>query len=205
MPARKNIAPQVPSTSMVWPRSGWATSKASARPRRMMANRLPGISGWRACSAKSHAQITTKAGLRNSDGWTETPRSEIQRRAPLTSTPMKSTSTMATRDPASMTSASLRMLRGDRKETPSMAPTAGSMKTIWRSTKWNSDRPMRSATAGLAAKDNTMPSTIRLKKAARNQRSTVHHQLATGPLSTRLTISLSLRSVRYWQGRAPQP
>jgi hypothetical protein len=34
----------------------------------MMANRLPGISGWRDRSENSHAQITTKAGFMNSDG-----------------------------------------------------------------------------------------------------------------------------------------
>src|SRR5690606_658248 len=52
---------------------------------------------------------------------------------------------------------------------------------------------MRSATAGLAANDSTMPSTINARKAERNHRSIVHHQLATSPRSTRLTIRSSDR------------
>ena len=88
MPAMKNITPQVPSTSIVWPRSGCATSSDSTSPSRIMANRLPGMSGWRACSANSQAQMTTKAGFRNSDGWIDRPANDTQRRAPFTSTPM---------------------------------------------------------------------------------------------------------------------
>ena len=87
-PAMKNITPQVPSTSMVWPRSGWATSSEITNASSSMAKRLPGMSGWRLCSAKSQAQMMTKAGLRNSDGWIESPASDTQRRAPFTSTPM---------------------------------------------------------------------------------------------------------------------
>ena len=69
-----------------------------------------------------------------------------------------------------------------------MATSAGKVKTIWRVAKWKLSRPMRSATAGLAAKDRTMPRPISDRKAARNQRSTVHHQVATGDRSTRLII-----------------
>jgi len=79
------------------------------------------------------------------------------------------------------------------KETEIIEISAGIMKTIWRVAKWKLSRPMRSATAGLAAKDSTMPSPIRDRKAARNQRSTVHHQVATGLLSRRLSIRPSLR------------
>jgi hypothetical protein len=67
------------------------------------------------------------------------------------------------------------------------------MKTICRVAKWKLPRPMRSATAGLAANDRMMPSPISDRKAARNQRSTVHHQIATGLLSSRLAISSVLR------------
>ena len=68
------------------------------------------------------------------------------------------------------------------------------VKMICRVAKWKLSRPMRSATAGLAAKDSTMPRPISDRNAARNQRSTVHHHVATGLLSTRLGISAALRS-----------
>ncbi len=83
MPAMKNMAPQTAVVRMVWPRSGWATSSAATMPKSRMAKRLPGISGWRACSANSQAQTTTKAGFMNSDGWIEMPAIEIQRRRAL--------------------------------------------------------------------------------------------------------------------------
>ena len=47
----------------------------------------------------------TKAGFMNSDGWTESPASEIQRRDPFTSTPKKRAATIATMERARMTSA----------------------------------------------------------------------------------------------------
>jgi len=96
MPAMKNMTPQVPMIRMVWPRSGCATSSASTTPSRIMANRLPGMSGCRLCSANSQAQMMTKAGFKNSDGWIETPKKDSQRCAPFTSTPTKSTATIIT-------------------------------------------------------------------------------------------------------------
>jgi len=42
---------------------------------------------------------------------------------------------MSSSDPASMTTASRLICRSFRKETPIMATSAGSMKTIWRMTK----------------------------------------------------------------------
>ena len=46
-----------------------------------------GISGRLPDSPNSQAIRITKAGLRNSDGWTLTPRITSQRRAPLISAP----------------------------------------------------------------------------------------------------------------------
>ena len=46
-----------------------------------------GISGRRVLSANAQAESTTKAGLRNSDGWMLMPIRFIQRRAPFTSAP----------------------------------------------------------------------------------------------------------------------
>ncbi len=129
----------------------------------------------------------------NSDGWMEIPARLTQRRAPLTSIPKKSAATISTMEMASRISAKRLICRGEKNDTPIMTMTAGIMKTVWRSTKWKLSRPIREATAGLAAKDKRMPSPIRARQATRKKRSIVHHQLATGPRSTRLTISFLLQ------------
>ena len=92
-----------------------------------MAKRLPGMSGWRLCSANSQAQMTTKAGFRNSDGWTETPKRDSQRCAPLTSTPTKRTATIKTSMRPSMKSDRRRIWRASRKDTAIIAISAGIM------------------------------------------------------------------------------
>ena len=94
-----------------------------------------------------------------------------------------------------MTSDMRLIWRASRNETNSIAAMAGSVKMICLVAKWKLSRPMRSATAGLAAKDSTMPSPISVRNPARNHRSTVHHQVAIGLLSRRLGISAPLRSV----------
>ena len=53
----------------------------------MRAKTLPGMSVRREFSAKSQAQMTTKAGFMNSEGWSERPTMLSQRREPLFSTP----------------------------------------------------------------------------------------------------------------------
>jgi hypothetical protein len=73
MPAMKNIAPQVPITSSVWPRSGCATSSASTSPSRIMARDCPECRDCAPFSLNSQAQMTTKAGFRYSEGCIETP------------------------------------------------------------------------------------------------------------------------------------
>ena len=73
------------------------------------ANVFAGISGFLADSANSHAIRITKAGLRNSDGWMLTPMSTIQRRAPLTSAPMKGVSSTIKKLTANTRSAMRRM------------------------------------------------------------------------------------------------
>ena len=98
-----------------------------------MAKRLPGMSGWRACSANSQAQTTTKAGFMNSDGWIERPaKRHPAPRALDLDAEEQSTSTISTSATISMISAVRRTCRGVRKETPSIAPAPGSVKTIWR-------------------------------------------------------------------------
>src|SRR6478672_7326181 len=82
MPARKNSALQTSETSMVWPKSGCITSPVTATSSSASAMVLAGISGRRADSPNSQATRMTKAGLRNSEGCTLTPRRTIQRREP---------------------------------------------------------------------------------------------------------------------------
>ena len=83
----KNSAPQTSAISMVWPKSGCSTKSATTSRSSASATVFAGMSGLRADSANSQEVRTTKAGLRNSDGWMLTPASTIQRRAPLTSAP----------------------------------------------------------------------------------------------------------------------
>ncbi|MNT48448.1 hypothetical protein D3C72_1852290 [compost metagenome] len=127
MPAMKNMPPQTTDVRIVWPKSGWAIRSAATMPKVMMAKRLPGISGWRARSAKSHAQTMTKAGFMNSDGWIEKVPMEIQRRAPLTSMPKNSAKIIISSEAISMMTATRRTWRGDRKERPTMIASDGTM------------------------------------------------------------------------------
>ncbi len=149
MPAMKNITPQVPSDQH-------GLAEVRLRHQQRHARRRAG--SWRrgcrecragaACSANSQAQMMTKAGFRNSDGWIDTPANDTQRRAPFTSTPMNEhgdhqrpamTPSMIERQPPH-----LARRRGRRRA--SSATSAGTMKTIWRVAKWKLSRPMRSAT-----------------------------------------------------------
>ncbi|MCY1313026.1 hypothetical protein D9M70_635090 [compost metagenome] len=94
-------------------------------PKSRMAKRLPGISGWRACSEKSQAQTTTKAGFMNSEGWIEMPAMESQRIEPFTSSPMKSTSTIIASEPPRSRIAARLTWRGERKEIPTITTSDG--------------------------------------------------------------------------------
>ena len=70
---------------MVWPKSGSITNSATSINSSVIAIVVAGISGRLVNSANSHAAITTKAGLANSEAWILTPSRVIQRREPLTS------------------------------------------------------------------------------------------------------------------------
>ncbi len=73
---------------MVWPKSGCSTSGAIVAGSSRKAIQVPGRSGRRLPSEKAQAASTTKAGLRNSEGWIDPIGPSVsQRRAPLTSTP----------------------------------------------------------------------------------------------------------------------
>src|SRR6266478_4672191 len=82
MPAMKNSAPHTIRISMVWPKSGSSTNSDTSIINSTSAIEVAGISGRRADSANSHAAITTKAGLADSDAWMLTPIRVIQRGAP---------------------------------------------------------------------------------------------------------------------------
>src|ERR1700759_2678573 len=79
---------------------------------------VAGISGFRVDSANSQAAITTKAGFADSDAWTLTPTSVIQRREPLTSGPIRSVATIRMTESANTISAVRRICFGDMKDTP---------------------------------------------------------------------------------------
>jgi hypothetical protein len=85
---------------------------------------LPGTSGRRLPSANSQAVMTMKAGLISSDGCTDMPATNSQRREPLISSPTKSTSTIIARKTTSMTSAVRRTWRGVISDKASMTATA---------------------------------------------------------------------------------
>ena len=94
-PAMKNSAPHTIRTSMVWPKSGSITRSATSVSNSTIAIEVAGISGRLVDSAKSHAAITTKAGLADlGRAWTSTPSSVIQRREPFTSGPNASVATI---------------------------------------------------------------------------------------------------------------
>ncbi len=86
---------------------------------------LAGISGRFADSPNSQAIRTTKAGLRNSDGWMLTPRITSQRRAPLISAPKYGVAATRTRLTTNTISETCRISRGDRKEVAISTPAAG--------------------------------------------------------------------------------
>ena len=134
-PAMKNTADHEITTSMVWPRSGWATSSAATMASSSMAKMLPGMSLRREFSVKSQADSTRKAGLTNSDGCSERPRKLIQRRAPFTSWPMNSVRNISTIEIENTINAVRRTLRGDRNDVAIMTPIVGIMNRMWRFTK----------------------------------------------------------------------
>src|ERR1700731_863231 len=102
--------------------------------------------------------------------------------------PKSSATTIRAIDTKNTKSATRRTCRGERKEAATRTATAGIRKRTWRCTKWNVERPSRSATGGLPAIVNTSPDTISGATAARIQRSIVHHQFASAERSARDTI-----------------
>ena len=182
---------------MVWPKSGCSTSRPTTTTSIASAKVLAGISGRRPDSPNSQAIRTTKAGLRNSDGCTLTPRITSQRRAPLISAPKNGVTATSTRLTTKTTSASWRISRGDRNEVAIRTATAGMRNSTWRLTKWNGSSPMRAATGGLAARHSTMPPSISAPSAASVSRSTVrHHSLSSVGCAREAMASPKCRLVR---------
>ena len=116
-----------------------------------MASDLPGKRGVRRPSLISHATTMAKQGLRNSEGCTERPGSEIQRRAPLISTPITMVAAVSASAMMQPMMARRRMLRGDSSDTATTIAPAAARKNTCLRMNTSRDEPMRSATAGLAA------------------------------------------------------
>ncbi len=102
-------------------------------------------------SASRKAVTTAKQGLRNSLGWIVMPGSEIQRRAPLISTPATKVSAVSTRAAKQPARASRRTPLGDNRETLTTTQAAMARNTTCLRMKASRLTWMRSATAGLAA------------------------------------------------------
>ena len=117
---------------MVWPKSGSITSSDTSVINSTSAIEVAGISGRFADFANSHAAITTKAGLADSDAWILTPISVIQRREPLTSGPISSVATISAMLTANTISAVRLICRGDRNDTPISTMKDGSRNSTWR-------------------------------------------------------------------------
>ena len=71
---------------------------------------------------------------------------------------------------------------------------AGMRNMTCRFTKWNVERPRRSATGGPPAMRKTRPARTRMASAASSDRSTVHHQSPNAERSARDTMALKLPS-----------
>ena len=84
----------------------------------------------------NHAQIATKQGLRNSEGWIDMPPgSRSQRTAPLPkSVPTKGRSTMAVIAMAKPSTPMRRTWRGEKVETTTINAIAAPPNTAWRMT-----------------------------------------------------------------------
>ena len=136
IPARKNSAHQTMAISMVWPKSGCATSGATTMASSSTANSLPGSSGRLPPSANRNAVRITNAGFRNSAGCTDTPRIDSQRRAPLASSPRNNVAMVAMSMTTNRISATRRTLRLGRNDTATITQSAGMAKKAWRMTKW---------------------------------------------------------------------
>ncbi len=157
--------PRRSAISTVMPRSGCITSKRQRRRRaaawREDVARQPARSA-RLCDS-SQARRSRRPGFRNSRAAAiDSPASETQRRAPLTSTPMTSVATISTSTEARASiSARRRISRATRKEMASISVEgAGTRKKTWRLAKMEGDRGRCARRpAGEAASDRTMPAT----------------------------------------------
>src|SRR4051812_39274464 len=190
MPAMKNSAPHTINSSMVWPKSGSITSSDTTISNSTIAIEVAGISGRLVDSANSHAAITTKAGLADSEAWMLTPSSVIQRREPFTSGPNASVTTIKMIETANTNSALRRIAFGDMNDTAISTMNDGSRNMTWRLKKWNGSSPIRVATGGLAANDRMMPASISTEIAASSSLSTVHHHSENGVRWSRASMDI---------------
>ncbi len=133
------------------PMSGWLFSSSRMSANTPNAIAMPGKPRVRWPSASSQAATTAKQGLRNSLGCSVMPGSEIQRRAPLISTPATSVIAVSSRAAMQPASASRRTPLGDSSDTLTTTQAASARNTTCLRMKLSRLTWMRSATAGLAA------------------------------------------------------
>ncbi len=100
----------------------------------------------------SQAATTAKQGFRNSLGWSDMPGSEIQRRAPLISTPITRVAAVSASATMQPTMARRRIQRGESNDTPQTIAPASARKITCLTISALRGSPIRSATAGLAAR-----------------------------------------------------
>ncbi len=114
--------------------------------------------------------------MTNSEGCTlDRPGTEIQRRAPLISTPITKVAASRITLPQNTSSASRRTWRGEASEIDSISASATGRKMNWRLANMKESAPMRSAAGGEAASVSSTPKAMIDRMAPSAQRSTVHH------------------------------
>ena len=180
-PAMKNSAAQTSEISIVWPKSGCRISGT------MVSGRSRSASSVAAARRGAPARLprrprrrgSTKAGLTNSDGWMP----KIQRREPLTScAEQQRGDDQRHADRRRASSAARRTWRGDRNEVATSSAADGIS---------NSDLPVDEVEGRQAEplgdrrarrqRHARCRAPSGRRSAPSSQRSTVHHQSATGP------------------------
>ena len=152
MPLMNNWIMKTAPITAIMPTSGCFFRIATIATNRTRAIKMPLKRGLRRCSASSQAVVSAKQGFRNSLGWMRLPRMEIQRCAPLVSTPITMVSAVAVSAPANPNRASRRTSRGGNMDTPMMMPSDRARNTSCFRMNNSRDALIRSATAGLAAR-----------------------------------------------------
>ncbi len=185
-PESRTSTNHTPAKRIVEPKSGWAISSTATRPMTQVVTATTGSLGSRTRHDRTQARAMAKAGLRNSDGWSDTPRFS-HRRAPFTSLPIAGTRISATSmaEPSRMPARRARSF--GRNEAPIIVIKPRICQRTWSTKKCRSSSltaavERRRALAGEAAATATVPIAIRVSTRASSTRSISRHQT---PISAR--------------------